>query len=116
MAPFSPRLFVTQSSIHLQKEFHKPRNRRIADIVDGDSSVPTLTPVQEVGDKKPKQQVAAIIGGVAAALLVVIVVILVYIYLIRVKRVVRRTSDTSSSTPSPHGELAISTLFFCLHF
>lgn len=104
LAPFSPRRFVTQSSIHLQKEFHKPRNRRIADIVDGDSSVPTLTPVQEAGDKKPKQQVAAIIGGVSAALLVVIVVILVYIYLIRVKRVVRRTSDTSSSTPSPHVE------------
>ncbi|PRQ33570.1 putative protein kinase RLK-Pelle-RLCK-IXa family [Rosa chinensis] len=104
LAPFAPSLFMSQSSIDVQKELHKPRNRRIADIVDGDSSVPTFTPVQEAGDKKPKQKVAAIIGGVAAAFLVVIVVILVYIYLTRVKRVVRRTSDTSSSTPSPHVE------------
>nr|XP_011459297.1 PREDICTED: protein kinase APK1A, chloroplastic-like isoform X1 [Fragaria vesca subsp. vesca]XP_011459298.1 PREDICTED: protein kinase APK1A, chloroplastic-like isoform X1 [Fragaria vesca subsp. vesca] len=104
LAPFAPRHFVTQSSINVQKEIHKPRNRRIAHIVDGDRSVPTLTPVQAAGDKKPKKKVAAIIGGVAAALLVVIVVILVYIYLMRVKRVVRRTSDTSSSTPSPHVE------------
>ncbi|XP_050370520.1 probable serine/threonine-protein kinase PBL28 isoform X2 [Argentina anserina] len=104
LAPFAPRLFVTQSSINLEKELHKPRSRRIAYIVDGDSNVPTLTFVQKTDDKKPKQKVAAIIGGVVAALLVVIIAILVYIYLKRLKRVVRRTSDTSSSTPSPHVE------------
>ncbi|KAH0997124.1 hypothetical protein GBA52_020988 [Prunus armeniaca] len=102
LSPFSPRLVVAHSSIQLQKELHKPRNRRIAAIVDGDNGAPTLTPVKEARGNNPrKQKVAALIGGVAAALLVVIIVVLVYICLMRVKRFIRRTSETESSVPSP---------------
>ncbi|XP_021830505.1 probable leucine-rich repeat receptor-like protein kinase At5g49770 isoform X3 [Prunus avium] len=102
LSPFSPRLVVAHSSIQLQKELHKPRNRRIAAIVDGDNGAPTLTPVQEArGNNLRKQKVAALIGGVAAALLVVIIVVIVYICLMRVKRFIRRTSETESSVPSP---------------
>ncbi|ONI00675.1 hypothetical protein PRUPE_6G101300 [Prunus persica] len=105
LSPFSPRLVVAHSSIQLQKELHKPRNRRIAAIVDGDNGAPTLTPVQEARGNNPrKQKVAALIGGVAAALLVVIIVVLVYICLMRVKRFIRRTSETGSSAPSPSVE------------
>lgn len=63
--------------------------------------------MQEAHDKKPKKRkVAAIIAGAVAALLVVIVVVLVYICLMRVKKYIRRTSDTASSLPSPPGKLA----------
>ncbi|GMI92105.1 hypothetical protein HRI_002879800 [Hibiscus trionum] len=73
--------------------------------VDGENSVPTLTPLQ-TGDKKPrKQTLAAIIGGTSAALLVVIILVLVYICLMRVKRLMRRTSEAASSTPSSTVEL-----------
>ncbi|KAM1951654.1 hypothetical protein ACFX15_006241 [Malus domestica] len=95
-------LFVTHSSIQLQKEHHKPRSRRIAAIVDGDNGTPTLTPVEKVrGNHSTKPKVAAIIGGVVATLLVIIVVMLVYICLMRVKRLTRQTSETVSSAPSP---------------
>ncbi|PQQ01745.1 putative serine/threonine-protein kinase PBL28 isoform X2 [Prunus yedoensis var. nudiflora] len=105
LSPFSPRLVVAHSSIQLQKELHKPRNRRIAAIVDGDNGAPTLTPVQEArGNNLRKQKVAALIGGVAAALLVAIIVVIVYICLMRVKRFIRRTSETESSVPSPPGQ------------
>ncbi|OMO67475.1 hypothetical protein CCACVL1_20502 [Corchorus capsularis] len=81
------------------------RNRRIAASVDGENGVPTLTPLP-AGDKKPrKQTIAAIIGGASAALLVVIILVLVYICLMRVKRLMRRTSETASSVPSPTVEL-----------
>ena len=59
----------------------------------------------QAGDKKPrKQTLAAIIGGASAALLVVIILVLVYICLMRVKRFMRRTSETASSMPSPTGK------------
>lgn len=106
LLPVAPTFFTSHSSYPIQEKIHKPRNyRKIAS--DGDGGVPTLTSVQEAHDKKPKKQkVAAIVGGAVAALLVVIVVVLVYICLIRVKRYIRRTSDTASSLSSPPGKLA----------
>ncbi|KAF3455002.1 hypothetical protein FNV43_RR05450 [Rhamnella rubrinervis] len=103
----APTFFTSHSSYPIQEKIHKPRNyRKIA--ADGDGGVPTLTPVQEAhGKKSKKRKVAAIIGGAGAALLVVIVVVLMYICLKRVKRYVRRTSDTASSSPSPAAELEI---------
>ncbi|XP_022731213.1 probable serine/threonine-protein kinase PBL28 [Durio zibethinus] len=94
------------SPIHFQEKPSKSRHRRVAAAsVDGENSVPTLTPLQ-AGDKKPrKQTLAALIGGASAALLVVIILVLVYICLMRVKRFMRRTSDTASSLPSPTVEL-----------
>ncbi|KAK4850976.1 hypothetical protein QYF36_011461 [Acer negundo] len=79
---------------------------RIAAPVDGDSSVPTLTSVQETDNEKPrKQRVAAIVGGIGAALLVIVILVLVYICLMRFKRFTRQTSDGESSAPSPSVEL-----------
>ncbi|KAL5765806.1 hypothetical protein ACOSP7_016423 [Xanthoceras sorbifolium] len=79
---------------------------RIAASVDGDGSVPTLTPLQEAGNQKPrKQRIAAIVGGIGAALLVIVIMVLVYICLMRYKRYIRRTSDGESSVPSPSVEL-----------
>ncbi|KAK3206001.1 hypothetical protein Dsin_020047 [Dipteronia sinensis] len=79
---------------------------RIAASVDGDSSVPTLTPAQGTDNQKPrKQRVAAIVGGIGAALLVIVILVLVYICLMRFKRFTRRTSDGESSVPSPSIEL-----------
>ncbi|XP_048444703.1 probable serine/threonine-protein kinase PBL28 isoform X3 [Pyrus x bretschneideri] len=102
LPPFVPRLFITHSSIQLQKGHHKPRSRRIAAIVDGDNGTPTLTPVEKVhGNHSTKPKVAAIIGGVVATLLVIIVVMLIYMCLMRVKRLTRQTSETVSSAPSP---------------
>ncbi|XP_031247353.1 probable serine/threonine-protein kinase PBL28 isoform X1 [Pistacia vera] len=82
------------------------RNRRMAASFDGNSGVPTLTPLQQNDVKKPrKQRVAAIVGGVGAALLVVGFMVLVYVCLMRVKRSIRQTSDAETSVPSPSAEL-----------
>lgn len=81
---------------------YKSRFRRIAATVDGDSGVPTLTPLQEANVKKKRnKKVAATIGGVVAALVVVVSMVLVYICLMRVKRFIRRSSETGSSISSP---------------
>ncbi|KAJ0084217.1 hypothetical protein Patl1_30702 [Pistacia atlantica] len=81
------------------------RNRRMAASFDGNSGVPTLTPLQQNDVKKPrKQRVAAIVGGVGAALLVVGFMVLVYVCLMRVKRSIRQTSDAETSVPSPSAE------------
>lgn len=81
---------------------------RITAAVDGDSGVPTLTTLPPTNVNKPsKQRLAAIVGGIGAALLVVIIVVLVYICLMRVKRFIRRTSETASSVPSPPGESSL---------
>uniref|UniRef100_A0A5B7BR08 non-specific serine/threonine protein kinase n=1 Tax=Davidia involucrata TaxID=16924 RepID=A0A5B7BR08_DAVIN len=78
------------------------RKTRISANVDGNAGVPTLTPVQAADVKKPsKQKVAAIVGGVGAALLVVITGMLVYFCLMRLKKFIRRASDTASSLASP---------------
>ncbi|XP_065865452.1 leucine-rich repeat receptor protein kinase HPCA1-like isoform X2 [Euphorbia lathyris] len=74
---------------------------RVAAAV-GTDNVPTLTPFQSTDDNKPsKQKVAAIVGGVGASVLVIIIVILVYICLMRIKKHLSQTSDTSSSVTSP---------------
>ncbi|KAJ0021622.1 hypothetical protein Pint_32173 [Pistacia integerrima] len=79
---------------------------RMAASFDGNSGVPTLTPLQQNDFKKPrKQRVAAIVGGVGAALLVVGFMVLVYVCLMRVKRSIRQTSDAETSVPSPSAEL-----------
>ncbi|XP_017981993.1 PREDICTED: probable serine/threonine-protein kinase NAK isoform X1 [Theobroma cacao] len=102
---FAPNFIPSNSPIQSQEKLSKSRNRRIAASVGGENGVPTLTPLQ-AGDKKPrKQTIAAIIGGASAALLVVIILVLVYICLMRVKRLMRRTSETASSMPSPTVEL-----------
>lgn len=76
----------------------------IAETVGGDSSVPTLTPLPEAQVKKPsKRKVAAIVGGIGAALLVVVTGVIVCFCLMRLKRLIRRASDTTSSVPSPPG-------------
>ncbi|EXB74651.1 Proline-rich receptor-like protein kinase PERK8 [Morus notabilis] len=96
-SPFSTGAFPSHSSIHLQERIYKSA------AANGDSGVPTLTTEQEEGGhdyKRPKKKVAAIIGGAVAALLVVVVVFLVYICLMRVKKLIRRTSESASSVPS----------------
>ncbi|GKV01204.1 hypothetical protein SLEP1_g13775 [Rubroshorea leprosula] len=99
-------LFQSSSPIHLQEQLYRSRNRRIAASIDADNSVPTLTPVQANDLKKSKKQTsAAIIGGASGALLVIIVLVIVYICLMRVKRFMRRTSETGSSIPSSPTEL-----------
>ncbi|CAK9143240.1 unnamed protein product [Ilex paraguariensis] len=78
------------------------RTTTIKSKLDEGTNVPTYTPVQEVDSKKPsKQKLAAIIGGAAAALVVVVIVATVYFCLMRLKRLIRRASDTASSEPSP---------------
>ncbi|GAV66398.1 Pkinase_Tyr domain-containing protein [Cephalotus follicularis] len=79
---------------------------RITASVPGDNGIPTLTPLQPSDVKKTRKHiVAAIIGGFGAALLVIVIVVLVYIFLMRIKKFIRRTSDTASSVPSPPNEL-----------
>ncbi|POO01253.1 Tyrosine-protein kinase [Trema orientale] len=97
--------FPSHSSIQLREKFPKPKTNRRAAEANGDSDAPTLTTVQETHDKRPKKRkVAAIIGGGVAALLVVIIVLLVYICLMRIKKFIRRTSESESSVPSPPDE------------
>ncbi|KAJ9698128.1 hypothetical protein PVL29_007293 [Vitis rotundifolia] len=102
LSPFAPKLYLSHKSIQSQAKLHKTRNLRITAAVDGDSGVPTLTTLPPTNVNKPrKQRLAAIVGGIGAALLVVIIVVLVYICLMRVKKFIRRTSETASSVPSP---------------
>ncbi|XVF68587.1 hypothetical protein PTKIN_Ptkin11bG0014100 [Pterospermum kingtungense] len=104
---FAPNFVPSNSPIQFQEKPSRSRHIRVsaAASVDGENGVPTLTPLQ-AGDKKPRKQTfAAIIGGASAALLVVIILVLVYICLMRVKRFMRRTSETASSMPSPNVEL-----------
>ncbi|KAH1066776.1 hypothetical protein J1N35_031763 [Gossypium stocksii] len=94
---FAPKFIPSYSQ---EKPFKSRHGRVAAASVDGENGVPTLTPLQ-TADKKPRKQTfAAIIGCISAALLVLIILVLVYICLMRVKRFMRRTSGTESSTPS----------------
>ncbi|KAL1298614.1 probable serine/threonine-protein kinase PBL28 isoform X1 [Arachis ipaensis] len=79
----------------------------IAAKVDGNNDIPTLTPVQEaqVNRQGERRAAAATVGGVAAALLVIIIVVIVYICLMRLKRIMRQTSESASSMPSPTVEM-----------
>ncbi|XP_052191590.1 probable serine/threonine-protein kinase PBL28 isoform X2 [Diospyros lotus] len=89
------------SSTQFQVNLYRSRKTTIAVPIGGDSSIPTLTPVQATDGKKAnKQKVAAIVGGVVAAFLVLITGVIVYFCLMRLKRLVRRSSDTASSVPS----------------
>ncbi|KAF8397684.1 hypothetical protein HHK36_016605 [Tetracentron sinense] len=103
-SPCASNLSPSQASTRLRAGFNKSRKTRIETTVGGDTGVPTLTPTQVAHVKKPRKQLAAIVGvGVGAALLVVFIVALVYICLMRAKRFARRTSETASSVPSPPG-------------
>ncbi|XP_028808045.1 probable serine/threonine-protein kinase PBL28 isoform X2 [Neltuma alba] len=83
-----------------------PLSNGVPAKIDGTNEVPTLTPLQEAQVKRPGgTSVAAIVGGVAAAVLVIVIVVIVYACLMRVKRLIRQTSDTASSFPSPTVEL-----------
>ncbi|XP_022753602.1 uncharacterized protein LOC111301863 [Durio zibethinus] len=108
---FAPNFIPSNSPIQFQEKPSKSRHRRVAAAsVDGENGVPTLTPLQ-TGDKKPrKQTLAAIIGGASAALLVLIILVLVYICMMRVKRFMRRTSETASAMPSPNSKSIFLTL------
>ncbi|KAF7153601.1 hypothetical protein RHSIM_Rhsim01G0216800 [Rhododendron simsii] len=95
VVPWFPRFYPLSPQI---------RKTTIAETVGGDSSVPTLTPLPEAQVKKPsKQKVAAIVGGIGAALLVVVTGVTVCFCLMRLKRLIRRASDTTSSVRSPRG-------------
>ncbi|KAK0606482.1 hypothetical protein LWI29_038242 [Acer saccharum] len=103
---YAEALLACKSTLVNPRQSSNWIGRRIAASVDGDSSVPTFTPVQETDNQKPrKQRVAAIVGGIGAALLVIVILVLVYICLMRFKRFTRRTSDGESSVPSPSVEL-----------
>ncbi|XP_024926137.3 probable serine/threonine-protein kinase PBL28 isoform X2 [Ziziphus jujuba] len=112
LLPDAPRSFTSHSLCQLQEKIQQPRNyRKIEAAAYEDNGVPTLMPVQEAHEQKPrKRKVAAIIGGAVAALLVVFVVVLVYICLMRVRKYIRRTSDTASSVPSLPAELEIGSI------
>lgn len=103
LPPSAASLPLLHASSLLQEDFSRSRKLTIAETVGGDSSVPTLTPLAEAQVKKPsKQKVAAIVGGVGAALLVVVIGVIICFCLMRLKRLIRRASDTTSSVPSPH--------------
>lgn len=108
LSPFAPNFIPSNSEIELQGKVYQSSNRRIASTVDGDNSVPTLTPLQAAEDKKAsKLRVAAIVGGVGATLFVIVIVLLVYVCLMRVKKFIRQTSDAASSVPSPSCKLSL---------
>lgn len=109
---FSPKSIpLHSSSIQLQEKVYRTRDKKIIVKTNEGHDVPTLTPEQEAHDKKPnKRKFAAITGGVVAAILVVIIVLIVYMCLMRVKRLVRRSSESASSIPSPPGKF-----FLCSH-
>ncbi|XP_010253665.1 PREDICTED: protein kinase APK1A, chloroplastic-like [Nelumbo nucifera] len=108
LSPCSWIFYPHHTSNSVRADLYRSRKIRITATVDGDISVPTFTPLRANHVKKPrKQRLAAIIGGSAgASLLVVVSVLLVFICLMRAKRIVRRTSETGSSVPSPLVELA----------
>lgn len=85
--------------------YNSSRKLKIAAVVDGDTDVPTLTPVHVTNVKKSnKQKVVGVIGGCVAAVIVIIIGLLVYFCLMRLKRLIRRASDDESSAPSPSGK------------
>ncbi|KAJ1409203.1 Serine-threonine/tyrosine-protein kinase, catalytic domain [Sesbania bispinosa] len=74
--------------------------------IDGNNDIPTHTPLQEAQVNKPGgRRVVAIVGGIVAALVIIVIVVIVYICLRHLKRFVRQTSETASSTPSPTVEM-----------
>ncbi|KAL5565667.1 hypothetical protein UlMin_028831 [Ulmus minor] len=104
LSPVAPRVFYSHS-VQLQEKVGESDNRGIEARGNDDSGIPTFTTEKKTNDKRPKKRkVAAIVGGAVAALLVVLVVLLVYLCLLRVKKFIRRTSETESSIPSPPAE------------
>ncbi|OVA18084.1 Protein kinase domain [Macleaya cordata] len=89
--------------VHAKNNVYISRKTKITATVDGDLGIPTLMSKQDAYAKKSrKPKIAAVVSGcVGATLLVVITLLLVYVCLMRVKRFVRRTSETGSSSPSP---------------
>ncbi|KAE9585754.1 putative protein kinase RLK-Pelle-RLCK-IXa family [Lupinus albus] len=74
--------------------------------LDGNNDIPTLTPLQDSQAKRPKGiRGAVIVGGIVASLIVVAILVIVYICLMRIKRLIRQTSETASSMPSPSVEM-----------
>ncbi|XP_042510825.1 probable serine/threonine-protein kinase PBL21 [Macadamia integrifolia] len=104
LSPSSLTSSPVKKFILFQSNLYKSRKTRIAATVGGDNGVPTLTPSQTDFVERPgKQRLATIVGGSAVgALLLVIIAVLVFIYLLRAKRFVRRTSETESSAASTH--------------
>ncbi|MED6155830.1 hypothetical protein PIB30_009038 [Stylosanthes scabra] len=80
----------------------------IAAKVDGNNDIPTLTPVQDaqvINKQGGRRAAAATVGGAAAALIVIAIVVVIYICLMRLKRIMRQTSESASSMPSPTVEM-----------
>lgn len=101
---FSPS---SPSSVPSQEEFYiSGKTKKSSTDGGAEVGVPTLTPLQVIHVKKlRKRRVAATIGGIVAALLVVMVGVLVFICLMRVKKHIRRPSESTSSVPSPSVEV-----------
>ncbi|CAL0332286.1 unnamed protein product [Lupinus luteus] len=74
--------------------------------IDGNNDIPTLTPLQDSQSKRPEGiKGAVIVGAIVASLIVVTILLIVYICLMRIKRLIRQTSETASSMPSPSVEM-----------
>ncbi|RZC76928.1 hypothetical protein C5167_001106 [Papaver somniferum] len=81
---------------------YKSRKTKIAESVGGDLGIPTLTPSKTAYyEKSRKPKIVVVVGAcLGATLLVVITLVLVYLCLMRIKRIARRTSESESSAPS----------------
>ncbi|KAI3929030.1 hypothetical protein MKX01_029559 [Papaver californicum] len=78
------------------------KRTKIAESVGGDLGIPTLTPSKTAYlEKSRKPKIVVVVGAcLGATLLVVITLVLVYLCLMRIKRIARRTSESESSAPS----------------
>ncbi|KAI3934319.1 hypothetical protein MKW92_003059 [Papaver armeniacum] len=85
---------------------YKSRKTKIAESVGGDLGIPTLTPSKTAYyEKSRKPKIVVVVGAcLGATLLVVVTLVLVYLCLMRIKRIARRTSESESSAPSLTGE------------
>ncbi|KAI3862073.1 hypothetical protein MKX03_001516 [Papaver bracteatum] len=81
---------------------YRSRKIKIAESVGGDLGIPTLTPSKTAYyEKSRKPKIVVVVGAcLGATLLVVITLVLVYLCLMRIKRIARRTSESESSAPS----------------
>ncbi|MCL7050547.1 hypothetical protein MKW94_015292 [Papaver nudicaule] len=81
---------------------NKSIKTKIVESVGGELGIPTLTPSKTADLEKSKNQKIVVIVGacLGATLLVVTTLLLVYLCLMRIKRIARRTSESESSAPS----------------
>ncbi|KAI3957420.1 hypothetical protein MKW98_003141 [Papaver atlanticum] len=81
---------------------YRSRKIKIAESVGGDLGIPTLTPSKTAYyEKSRKPKIVVVVGAcLGATLLVVITLVLVYLCLMRIKRIARRTPESESSAPS----------------